>query len=133
MTVIKYILLSILFFPLAHLTHASEPEAAKMRASDAVIDSSRNMTGFSSPAHQDGVSSRNKMFAKAAYILSLLLSLATLTVFFIARRNAKTNYNKAKKFFIIGLVLFALVVILFLLPKLFLSYSFPGNFDMRAT
>lgn len=131
MILMKCFLLSMLFF--------SPHSIAKMAAdsSSAFVDTSEmaNTQGPSSPgARYDGISSTNRMLAQAAYGASLISSLATLVVFFIARRNVKADYKKAKKFFMIGLGLFVLAIALFLLAKLvFLSYSGPGNFDIRAT
>lgn len=119
----KLILLSIFFFVFSAW------------ANEKVSDMS-NMTGGASVTDQSefAISNINRTLAKAFHMFAFADCIAALVLFFIARRNAKTNYTKAKKFFLIGLVCFVSAIIFFLLPKLlFLSPTFPGNFDMRAT
>lgn len=132
----KYFLTLLLLFAgccFADSNNSSEMANTKLSADFA--PSNANMTGGYDPMRTTGygISERNQMYAKISYVVSLVLCATTLIFFFIARINAKKNYVKAKKFFIIGLALFALVIVTFLLPKLFLSTTFPGNFDMRTT
>lgn len=135
MNPVKFFLALVLLFTgycFADTADSSEMAQPNISSPSSAFTSNRT-DGYDPTQTNFGVSGRNQMFAKISYVISLILCASTLIVFFIARSNAKTNYKKAKKFFIIGLVLFALVIATFLLPKLFLSLNFPGNFDMRAT
>jgi len=135
MNLVKYFLtLVLLFIGYCFADTTDSSDMAKSNVSGPSAARTSNMTDGYDPTNSNfGISQRNQMFAKISYVVSLVLCASTLIFFFIARINAKKNYVKAKKFFIIGLVLFALVIATFLLPKLFLSLNFPGNFDMRAT
>ena len=129
-----FLALVLLFIGYCFADASDSSKMAQTNISSPSRASVTDMTGGYDPIQRNfGISGNNQLFAKISYVISLILCATTLIVFFIARSNAKTNYTKAKKFFIIGLVLFALVIVTFLLPKLFLSLNFPGNFDMRAT
>lgn len=132
MNPLKYILVSILFFAIS----VCADSASKMASVPAQSSDMANMEGGPSfPAQPaSGISSTNQLLAKAFHMIAFADCIAALVLFFIARSNAKTNYKKAKKFFLIGLVCFVSAIIFFMLPKvLFLSPTFPGNFDIRAT
>lgn len=110
--------------------------ASKMASVPSQSSDMANIEGGPSfPVHQaGGISPTNQLLAKAFHMIAFIDCIAALVLFFIARSNAKTNYHKAKKFFIIGLVCFVSAILFFMIPKLlFLSPSFPGNFDIRAT
>lgn len=80
------------------------------------------------------ISSQNRFFAKLSYSLAVILAVLTLFVFFKVNQIRKQNFAKARKIFIIGVVMAIAAMILFIMPNyLFYSPSFPGNFDMRAT
>ncbi|MBL7557171.1 MAG: hypothetical protein JNM24_15200 [Bdellovibrionaceae bacterium] len=132
MNSLRYILISILFSVITVWADS----ASKMASVPAQSSDMANMEGGPSiPSHPvSGISSTNQLLAKAFHMFAFADCIAALVLFFIARSNAKTNYTKAKKFFLIGLVCFVSAILFFMLPKLlFLSPSFPGNFDIRAT
>tara|TARA_B110001454_G_scaffold219202_1_gene251962 strand:+ start:43959 stop:44375 length:417 start_codon:yes stop_codon:yes gene_type:complete len=134
----KYFLTFFLFatgFCFADAVDSSDVAKAKISSDAATLPESANMVGgYNSKLDGGyGISERNQMYAKISYVISLIFCAGTLVVFFIARINAKKNYVKAKKFLMIGLALFAIAIATFLLPKMFLSTTFPGNYDIRAT
>ncbi len=132
MNPLKCILISILFFAIS----VCADSASKMASIPSQSSDMANIEGGASfPAHQtSGISATNQLLAKAFHLIAFADCIAALVLFFIARSNAKTNYKKAKQFFLIGLVCFVSAILFFMLPKLlFLSPSFPGNFDIRAT